>query len=289
MNKAATREQRQHASQLRPYSYYPCQIPDASANVPLHWHREFELSYMLAGCGEFISGDEHFIAHAGDIVVTPPNMLHAIHLHQGQQQRYDTLVFSAEALGISANDRCSAEYLQPLVDGRCTIRGHITSTHPAYADIRRTVENIFDCARADTPQHDLLLKSSLLRFMWLLEAHGHILRCHASTPRSDAMRPVLTYIADSFREPITIEQLAEIAHLSKSYLMCRFKQTAGMGAGEYIARQRVRYACERLLATDDTVSAIALDSGFRNLSNFNRQFLRFVGCTPQAYRKLNQK
>ena len=52
------KENRDHSSELIPFSYYKSQIPDYFPNVPLHWHKEFELNYILSGQGEFIIGDE---------------------------------------------------------------------------------------------------------------------------------------------------------------------------------------------------------------------------------------
>ena len=48
---------------------------------------------------------------------------------------------------------------------------------------------------------------------------------------------------------------------------------------------QAKAACEALRSTTRSVSEIAYDNGFRNLSNFNRQFRSKVGCTPQMYRK----
>ena len=82
-----------------------------------------------------------------------------------------------------------------------------------------------------------------------------------------------------------MEKLAEITHLSKSYFMDRFKQAAGVGAVEYLIQLRIKKACELLVNTEKTTAEIAFECGFRNLSNYNRQFKRIVGCTPNEYRR----
>ena len=87
-------------------------------------------------------------------------------------------------------------------------------------------------------------------------------------------------IQEHFADPITIEELARLSHLSKSYFMSCFKQTFGLGAVEYLTQFRIKAACEALRSTTQSVSEIAYDNGFRNLSNFNRQFRSKVGCTP---------
>lgn len=82
-----------------------------------------------------------------------------------------------------------------------------------------------------------------------------------------------------------VEQLAKIAHMSSSYFMSCFKQNFGLGAIEYLNQVRIRSACDLLRNTDRSISDIAFDTGFHNLSNFNRQFRTKVGCFPQTYRK----
>ncbi len=282
-------EKRQHSSTLVPFSYYKCLIPDYFTSVPLHWHGEFEINYILSGCAEFICGDEKFISGEGDIIIIPPNMLHSIYPYENNKQLYDTVVFSTDMLGASENSRCAAECIRPLVSGAFGVNSRITRSHQYYGELKTSAENIFSCAKGNTPQLDMLLKSELLRFFWLLENSGDIYRKNNSeTYRNDIIRPAIEYISENFRENITIEQLAETVHLSKSYFMCRFKQSAGIGAIEYISQLRIKNACELLSKTKKTAAEIAFDCGFRNLSNFNRQFKKIVGCTPNEYRKINK-
>ncbi len=130
------------------------------------------------------------------------------------------------------------------------------------------------------------MKSELLRLFWLLENSGDIdCKTHSEVNRSEVIRPALEYIAENYSENITIEQLAGTVHLSKSYFMNRFRQAAGVSAVEYITQFRIRAACSALAESTKTVSEISFECGFRNLSNFNRQFRRLMGCTPNEYRK----
>ncbi|MDE6762226.1 MAG: AraC family transcriptional regulator [Oscillospiraceae bacterium] len=282
-------EKRQHSSQLVPFSYYKCLIPDYFASVPLHWHGEFEINFIISGRAEFICGDDKFVSSEGDILIIPPNMLHAIYPHGSFKQRYDTVVFSPEMLGVSENDRCAAECLKPLVGGRAEMNIRITREHIYYCELKTMVQNIFSCAKGNSPQLDMLMKSELLRLFWLLYESGDIFRTAENTvSRSEIIRPAVDYMNENFSENITVEQLAKITHLSKSYFMRRFRETAGVGAIEYLSQLRIKKACGILAKTDKTASEAAFECGFRNLSNFNRQFRKFVGCTPKEYRKINR-
>ena len=290
MKKNVSEEKRQHSSKLIPYSYYGGFIPEYFSGVPMHWHGEFEINYIISGCSEFICGDEKFVAHAGDIVILPPNMLHAIYAYEENEQVYHTVVFSPDMLGASENDRCAVECIQPLVNESYGMNVHITSEHPAYEELKRAVEASVDCVKRNTAQYDMLMKSELLRFFWILGNQGDIYRKKdAENSRSEVIRPVLEYINENFRENITVEQLAETVHLSKSYFMSRFREAAGVGAVEYIIQKRIKCACDMLMKTRKTMAEIAFECGFRNISNFNRQFKKIVGCTPGEYRKMNER
>lgn len=135
---------------------------------------------------------------------------------------------------------------------------------------------------------NLLLKSELLRLFYLLASTPGLCTEHTVSTESrmtETLRPVLTYIQKHHSESVTIEQLAKIAHMSSSYFMSCFKQNFGLGAIEYLNQVRIRSACDLLRNTDRSISDIAFDTGFHNLSNFNRQFRTKVGCSPQTYRK----
>ncbi|MBQ9135569.1 MAG: helix-turn-helix transcriptional regulator [Lachnospiraceae bacterium] len=286
MSKFMSEEKRKHSSQIVPFSYYECLIPDYFASVPLHWHTEFEINYIRSGCSEFICGDEKFVAVAGDVILLPPNMLHAIYPYQNNTQSYDTLVFHPAMLGLEENDRCAAECIRPIVNGSLGLRMHIGKETTRYEVIKGLVEEIFFCAKENSAQADMLLKSDLLRLFWMLEQTGAVYRLREEDAnRSELIRPALEFINENFCESITVEKLAEITHLSKSYFMDRFKQAAGVGAVEYLIQLRIKKACELLVNTEKTTAEIAFECGFRNLSNYNRQFKRIVGCTPNEYRR----
>ena len=101
----------------------------------------------------------------------------------------------------------------------------------------------------------------------------------------EMIRPALEYIKEHFQENITIQQLAAVVHLSESYFMNQFQRHVGFTAIEYISHFRINQACRLLGDTRKSVLEVAFDCGFRNISNFNRQFRKVTGCSPTEYRK----
>lgn len=285
MHHPAAREKKQHSTTLIPYSYYECRLPEYFANVPMHWHNEFEIDYILRGSGEFICGDDKFAAREGDLVILPPNMLHAAYPNEACDLVYDAFVFHPAMLGMGSNDRCTAECIYPLISGNIRIQIPIRPGADTYPEFMKSADLIFSCAKANQPKQDLLLKSELLRLFWLLEMSDDVIsRQGTEQSYSERIRPVLEYMSANFREDISIDQLAGLLHLSKSYFMNSFKNAVGVSAIEHLTQLRINAACDALSETDKMISDISLDCGYTNLSNFNRQFKRIVGCTPYEYR-----
>ena len=129
MEKAALKEHRRHSTADKPFSYYISNIPEYFPNAPMHWHKEFELNVILEGEGDFVTGDIHFTAYKGDIVLTPPDMLHAVYQHDDKRCVYDTLDLDGSMLGSRDNDRAADAFITPLISGAYSIETHITPEH----------------------------------------------------------------------------------------------------------------------------------------------------------------
>ncbi len=285
MNHLIAKENRTHSSMLIPYSIYDCDIPRAYANVPVHWHEEFELNYIKEGEGQIYQNGESIPVKAGDLVIIMPNTLHAAYAVRDSVLKYDAFVFSPSLLGSKDRDRTATGCIAPILNGRIKITGHIPAIAHEHPQIHACVVEIMDCARKDSEISDLLLKSTLLKLFYYIERDDSLTsRSDTGSPISDPIRPAITYMEEHSSEKITIEQLAGLCNISKSYFMACFKQTAGTGAIEHLAQLRIMNACKALAGTNTPISLIACSCGYDNLSNFNRQFRKIAGCTPGEYR-----
>lgn len=284
------KENKQHSSALVPFSIYQCLLPEVIPSVPMHWHREFEINRILEGQGQMILGEEKYMVSKGDIVIVPPNVLHAAYALEGSSLLYDALVFNHSILGTGNNDRSTTQYIMPIIHGQLKVTMLIPATHEQFDSFHQCVDKIFICAKENRPLSDLLLKSELLRFFWLLEKKEpeSVQKEEVNIHYSELIRPALEYMAEHYAETVTVEELAETAHLSKSYFMWCFKQATGIGAIEHLTQIRMKSVCEALINSNEHVADVAGSCGYDNLSNFNRQFKRMIGCTPMEYRKRNR-
>ena len=107
------------------------------------------------------------------------------------------------------------------------------------------------------------------------------------TPTSADERRIsgaLRFIQANLGEPLSLTQLASNAKMSEFHFLRVFRQVTGVTPHQYILRSRLREAALRLKTRSDNVFEIALDAGFRDLSNFNHAFRAEFGVTPAYFR-----
>lgn len=104
----------------------------------------------------------------------------------------------------------------------------------------------------------------------------------------DRVRKVYEYSFEHFKDNITLSEIAELTHQSVSNFCKNFKRDTKKSYIEFLNDIRLNHACNKLKETDDPVTKICYDSGFRNWSNFSVQFKKRFKTSPSAYRKMWQ-
>jgi len=101
-------------------------------------------------------------------------------------------------------------------------------------------------------------------------------------------RSVRAIDADPARR-LTLRQLAAEAEVSPYHFLRTFEQLTAVTPHQYVRRARLRAAAVRLLQEPAQVIDVAFDSGFGDLSNFNRAFRGEFGMSPRAYRQAGRR
>ena len=113
----------------------------------------------------------------------------------------------------------------------------------------------------------------------------------ASVPvsKSSAIYPAVNYIATHPNATISMNEMANLCHLSPSYFSRLFTREMGEGFTNYVNRQKVELAKHELRGTSKSISQIATELGYLNISHFINLFKRFEGITPLVYRQHKYK
>lgn len=94
----------------------------------------------------------------------------------------------------------------------------------------------------------------------------------------------INFININYMHPITINDLADVCHMSESHFRRTFHSVIGAAPLDFLNSTRIDEACRRLRSTRDTIISISEQVGFCSVSSFNRCFIKLIGVSPRAWR-----
>lgn len=270
-----------------PYLTYPCTIPLDFNKVPLHWHDEMEFIYIKKGTGLVSVDFVPYEVHAGDIVVVCPGKLHTIEKWKEESMEYENIIFHLNLLGSRQPDICWESYLFPISRGQKNLPVLLTKSLPCYNGVASCLDQI-DGVRETFPEgYELFIKGKLFELFFLFCGSETASFTPSFRPLKELerTRQILKYMEQHYSEPISIKEVSEACGMSQSHFMKFFKKTIGMPFTAYLNDYRLTMASRLLLSSEDSVLTIAGDTGFNNLSYFNRIFKEKFEMTPRDFRK----
>jgi len=105
------------------------------------------------------------------------------------------------------------------------------------------------------------------------------------SPDMPGLARALDHVRENIDAPLRLDELADMAGLSRYQLDQRLRGLFGVTGGQYVVRARIDHACTLLRAGDETISSVALACGYGDQASFTRQFRKSVGLTPSDYQK----
>lgn len=256
--------------------------------VRWHFHPEFELHHVVATTGRYFVGD--FIGNfaPGNLVLTGPNLPHnwVSHLPPGTEVplRGRVLQFSETFIRDATQLLPELAAFLPVLEA--SRRGALFSAETA--------------ARVAPMMADLIRASEVRRIELFMSIVGALSRAQGIRTLTSAsyhpdpsgfmatgINEALAHISSHLTEPFSEKDLAEISRLSPSGFSRSFKRHTGMALSKYVNRLRINLASQLLMSEAAmSVTDICFASGFKNISNFNRQFLRHKSMSPSRFRAL---
>ena len=107
----------------------------------------------------------------------------------------------------------------------------------------------------------------------------------SNTAGNAKLRKALLFMRKNYASPLTLEEISEVAGMSPKYFCNFFKGMTQKTPVSYLNSYRVERAARKLLATDASVTDIAYECGFNDLSYFIKVFKDFKGISPKKFRK----
>lgn len=248
-------------------------------DAPLHFHPEYELTYIINGNGKRFVGDSVEEFSSGDLVLLGSNIPH---FWRCDKDFYEDDKLKAEAIVI----QFSVDFVEKIIGNIPEFRGIYQLLTQSTYGFKFIGNNLIINSLIQLSE-----TKSVVNFLDVLLILSQLKREVLSSQVSktdiaenERMRRILDFTLNNFTEQIKIEQVAEVANLSVPSFCRYFKQRTRKTYIDYLNELRVIYARKLLINTDFSISQVGLECGFQNLSNFHRIFRKLVGSTPLNYR-----
>ena len=249
---------------------------------PWHQHPEIELTWILKGSGLRYVGDSVEPFHAGDFCLLGSNLPHTWLTSENELRamvrslvvQFDPDRWGKEILELPEFARI-ADLLDRASHGLC-FEGRLA------AKTRRKMFGPTSPLRRFTALLEILeeLAHSDARPLSLAPwAHGR------RRDTDSRLNTVFAYLSENARSEVSQADAARRVRLSPAAFSRFFRRAAGKTFQAYVTDLRLSEACRQLLESKRTISEIAFDAGFGNLSNFNRAFRLARGMPPGEFRR----
>ena len=246
-----------------------------------HYHPELELTWIREGYGRRLVGDHAAPYHAGEVVLLGPNLPHTwISDSKSPVNKAVVVQFHAFPRGLMACPEFSriADLLNQATSGL-----RFLTSKP----LEKLLKALPD-------------KSGLTAWIGLMEILHHLAtnekaevlssggyRHARSSKIVSRLERVIRHIDKHFREELPLAEVAQVAGLTPSSLSRLFHRMTNQTYVNYRNACRTREACRLLIETDRSITQVAGDCGFENLSNFNRRFQQSYQMTPTDFRRIH--
>lgn len=253
----------------------------------LHWHDEVQLVYLSEGevCAE-VYGERAQLGK-GDCLFLNRGVLHRI--TEQQACRYHSYLIPPKMLGFFEGSAMRQNDVEPILNNPQLTHHLFSASEKENGDFLEKVGQLdslyFSKKKPDHPEYRLSLA---IAEVWLemirLLPQENCLPGKAELGH-ERIRKMISFLHTHYAEPISLEQIAQEAHVSKSECIRCFHRYLGEPPYTYLKKYRLHCSLSLLQNREISVTEIAMRVGFRCASSYIGYFKQEYGQTPKAYRE----
>ena len=269
-------------------SFYIGVFQDNLEKSTWHYHNNFEISFITEGTGKRIVADSIEEFQPGDLVFLGRNLPHVWiadkepRVFSNRTLEMVFLQFTSNVLSIQLlalpefkNVRKAMELSErgiQILDQTLNEVSEIMLQLPYLKNFERMVQFFRMMDIIGESQSNIALASEdYLRKRF--------------KPGNKRIATIHEYLMNNYREEVNLKVLADLVNMAEGSLCRFFRENMGVTIFEYLNQIKIELACNLLMDNELSIIEIGFDSGFNNLSHFNKQFKRITGMPPSQYRK----
>lgn len=249
-----------------------------------HWHEHMEFLFFVSGSAVIECGSNPVSCRSGDLCVVNSNELH-YGFSTSDDLSYYAMIVDISLLHSHAMDAVETKFITPIIRNRILFQNLVSGDE----EMNRCMQSIIQELQRQELGYELSVKSHLYRMLSLL-----VRKYVATTTELDEYRnrlkelerlaPVFAYIDDHYKEKLSVQQLADIAGLSRYHFSRLFKQVTDKSLIEYVNLIRINKAENMLRSKSMNISEIAMETGFSDIYYFSRTFKKLKKMSPTEWK-----
>lgn len=236
-----------------------------------HTHACAEMFYVVGGKGQFRIEDKLYPVEENDLIIVNPHVRHTETSLDSKPLEY--IVLGVDGLELMVSEEESNPFA-------------IINFKAAGADILFLLTNMLKELEGKAPGYETICQDLLdILIIRLMRGSDFSAKLIPSTVQvSKESAAVHRYIESHFKENVSLDDLAEVAHLNKYHMTHLFTRDYGISPIKFMLNLRIKESCYLLRTTDHPLSQIARITGFSSPSYFSQSFRKAEGISPTDYR-----
>lgn len=264
-----------------------------------HWHDEIEIIIINNGHANVLIDDTQIMLSPGQGVMINQGTLHSIRPINNEKCTFYSLLFHPAFLFGYGQTYFASHYLTPVISSPSLKHLKLDENTPWQESLIDHINNAIAATLARKFGYELVAKAELCLF-WagILEQciplESEVADSGAAEASLDSKRvkQALLFIEQHHMEALTLDEIADSIHISKSECCRCFKRTLRITPIEYVMKYRIFEATRKIKRKEPeakSMSALAMSVGFNNASYFNKLFKKYLNCTPSQYKDFLKK
>lgn len=277
MNYSELYEDKRHGTIDFPFELYCVNKNYPRYEMPFHWHVEYEMIIVKKGQLKLILDGKSFYVNEGESAFISGGVVHG---GIPEECEYYCIVFDLASL-FKDVALCSKSVAIFLTNADC-----FTGIYGAERKQSAIMREILYSMQNRDNGYDLNVIGLLWKLLGAFVSEPVISEGEQiNKSQRQKLKDVLSYIRKNIDKNITLEELAQVSGMSPRYFCRVFKSMTGRTPIEYVNYYRIETASQMLITTGESVTDIALNCGFNDMSYFSKMFKKLKGISPSKFRQ----
>ena len=261
---------------------------DNLEEITWHYHDSYELSFITEGTGRRIVADSIEDFQPGDLVFIGRNLPH---IWVADKKPGALTARTLEMVFLQFTRETLTQHLLSLPEFRYVDKA-LSSSEKGIHIMGETLNKVSEIMLQLPYMNNFDRMLNFFRMMDIIGRSDENKQLASDdylkgrvTSGNRRIEVIHKYIMENYHEDIDLARLAEKVNMAEGSLCRFFRKQTGLTVFEYLNRIKVDFACNLLMDYSLSIAEVCFDSGFNNISHFNKQFRIFTGATPSEYRK----